>query len=213
MDKYEIVFDIIEHPEKYSEDQLKELLADDEIAETYSLLCKIHASVKSHATTVNVDDEWRRFSKRYRLRSKPNRHSGVGRVASIAVLFLSSFVALALGYAVKHSFVSKENDIMAHAKTQNVAAMNSEAVTADTINIDIPNRVEPILFEDDTLEVIMQTIGRHYGMEVNFRNNAAASLRLYYRFEPEHTIEETVESLNIFDGINILIDDNILFVD
>ncbi len=213
MDKYEIVFDIIEHPERYSDDQIKELFADKEIAETYNLVCKIHASVKSNSSAVNVDDEWQRFSKRYRLQSKPDRRPILGRVAAIAVVSLSSIVALALGLAVKNSFISKESNITAYAKTQDEAIMVPHTVSADSINEDIPNVAEPILFEDATLEDIMQIIGRHYGMEVRFRNDAAASLRLYYKFEPDHTIEETIESLNVFDGINIIIDDNMLFVD
>lgn len=214
MDKYEIVFDIIGHPEKYSADRLAELFADKEIADIYNLVCNTHAAVKSHSVSIDVDDEWSRFSRRNGLRGGSRRRPAIGRVASIALLFLSSLVALAVGFAVKTSFVNeKPGGTSPDEADDEIENLLSVTVTDDTTGVDARRTLQPVLFEDETLGNIMQAIGDHYGLKVNFRNEAAADLRLYYKFDPTHTVEEIVESLNTFDGINILIDDNILWVD
>lgn len=40
MDKYKLVLDIIEHPDKYSSEKLQTILSDPKTKELYNLLCK-----------------------------------------------------------------------------------------------------------------------------------------------------------------------------
>ena len=61
MDKYDLVLDIIEHPEKYTSDQLAEILSEPETREIYTLLCKTESAIKDYEKP-NVSTEWKRFS-------------------------------------------------------------------------------------------------------------------------------------------------------
>ncbi len=48
MDKHELVFDMIDHPEHYTSEQIAELLSDPEAREIYNLLCKTESTVAIH---------------------------------------------------------------------------------------------------------------------------------------------------------------------
>ena len=61
VNKYDLVLDIIEHPEKYKSDRLTEIMSDPETAEIYKLLCKTDSAVEAHKE-IDVDAEWKRFS-------------------------------------------------------------------------------------------------------------------------------------------------------
>lgn len=47
MDKYDLVFDIVTHPDKYSSERLEEIFSDPETREIYALLCKINYAAES----------------------------------------------------------------------------------------------------------------------------------------------------------------------
>lgn len=56
MDKYELVLDIIEHPDKYTSEQLQEIMSDPETRKIYILLCKIDSAIEVGAAAgIDVD--------------------------------------------------------------------------------------------------------------------------------------------------------------
>ena len=218
MDKYDLVFDIIEHPENYPDARLSEILADDETREIYNLVCKTRSTAAGAPlpTCDDVDAEWARFEERRRApRFKFLWLSG--RAASVAVLLLSSLVAVAIGVVVKVTvfdrdadaeFTTAESDVAVAAGS--VVAANDSVVepqTTDTAD------AEPVLFEDAALSEIIGAISKTYGVKAEFKSDAAASLRLYYRFDPSNTLDAVVGQLNTFGQINIRIVDKTLVIE
>ena len=57
---YALVLDIIEHPERYTEEKLNEIFSDSESREIYNLLCKTDSAIEAH-NVVDVDAEWADF--------------------------------------------------------------------------------------------------------------------------------------------------------
>ena len=55
--KYDVVLDIIEHPENYTPEQLTEILSDSETREIYNLLCKTDSAIEA-GREIDVDAEW-----------------------------------------------------------------------------------------------------------------------------------------------------------
>ena len=72
MDKYDIVLDLVEHPDKYLPERIAEILSDPEARKIYNLLCKAYSTLPSTEAEVDVDAEWQRFSQ---LHKKSNYHS------------------------------------------------------------------------------------------------------------------------------------------
>ena len=95
MDKYALVLDIVEHPDKYTTQQLSEILSDPETREIYNLLCKTESAVTFNNHKIDVDAEWERFAaKRAGHRRRFFMWAG-NRAASIAAIVGTSIAAMA----------------------------------------------------------------------------------------------------------------------
>lgn len=218
MNKYDLVLDIIGHPEKYSPEQLREILDDPETREIYNLLCMTDSAAKADGTPADVDAEWQRFSQANI--SKP-RHRFLtwfgSRAASIAAIIGISVAAVAAGIAVTVSVADHKAEEKTELHTVESAAMQSssdavaeaEALPSDTVVAEIA----PIMFEDEALEVIMNKVAAIYGVEISFNNADAAGLHLFYRLDPTLPVEQIISQLNTFEQINIRRDGDTLIID
>lgn len=214
MDKYDLVLDIIAHPEKYTPEELNELMADGETREIYNLLCNTDSAVAANRE-INVDAEWETFSDNNKIRRRRPFKWMESRVATIAVIVCSSIVAVAAGIAVTlsvtdHSPKQAAGSVMAD-EAQTVAISQDTVIKerGDTVAV-----IEmPVIFENESLETIMQSVGRTYGVEVKFNNKEVSALHLYYKLDPALPLDEVISQLNTFEQINISRNDNILTVD
>ena len=212
MDKYELVLDIVEHPEKYTSKQLAEIMSDSEIREIYSLLCKTDSAIEANKE-VDVDAEWENFSEKHAVRPRRAKFWFGSRAASIAVIVGSSIVAVAAGIVVSVAVIDHKQEPIAEkvADVASVIAVSTDTITAksDTVIVNLT----PIMFEDEPLEKIMQEVADTYGVEVKFDNKVVSSLHLYYKFDPSLPLNAVVEQLNTFEQINIKKNGNTLTID
>ena len=212
MDKYDLVLDIIEHPEKYTSGQLAEIMSDSETREIYNLLCKADAAIEANEE-VDVDAEWENFSEKHAVRPRRSKFWFGSRAASIAAIVGTSIVAVAAGIAVSVATVDNKPKPSAEniAVAQSVTTVFADTLTAhsDTALVNLT----PIMFENEPLEKIMEEVAVVYGVEIAFNNKEAALLHLYYKFDPSLPLTEVVEQLNTFEQIKIKQNGNILTID
>ena len=212
MDKYELVLDIVEHPEKYTSEQLAEIMSDPETREIYNLLCKTESAIEANEE-VDVDAEWENFSEKHTVRSRRTFFWFGSRAASIAAIIGTSIVAVVAGIAVTVAVIDHKPDPITESMptAPSTVAVSTDTVTAknDTVKVSLT----PIMFEDEPLEKIMKEVANSYGVEVKFYNKGAASLHLYYKFDPSLQLNEVVEQLNTFEQINIKKNGNTLTID
>lgn len=212
MDKYDLVLDIIEHPEKYSSEQLAEIMSEPETREIYNLLCKTESAIKD-SEEPDVNTEWEKFSNSRQVHSR-RVFSWLGsRAASIAAIVGTSIAAVAAGIAVTVAVIDYKPEPIAEntADTPPAIAESSDTITnkCDTVN----ESLTPVMFEDTPLEVIMKEVAKAYSVEVKFEDANVASLHLYYKFNPSLTLNEVIEQLNTFEQINIRRNGNTLTID
>lgn len=206
-----LVLDIVEHPEKYTSEQLAVIMSDPETREIYNLLCKTDSAIKANKE-INVDAEWEDFSKKYPVHSRRTFLWFGSRAASIAAIAGTSIVAVAAGIAVTVTVIGHKQEPVA----ENVVAPSVVAVSADTTttkNDTVMVGLTPVMFENEPLEKIMKEVAGAYGVDVRFDNREAALLHLYYKFDPSLPLTEIVEQLNTFEQINIKHNGNILTID
>ena len=84
MDKYELVLDIIEHPDKYTSQELEEIMTDSETRDLYNILCKVDSAIEANKE-IDVDAEWTAFSRKASFRRR-NFFMRNSRVASIIAI-------------------------------------------------------------------------------------------------------------------------------
>lgn len=212
MDKYDLVLDIIEHPENYTSEQLAELLGEPETREIYNLLCKTDSAIEA-SREIDVDAEWEGFAQKRGRRPHLSYLWGGSRAASIAAIVGSSVVAVAAGIAVTVAVVTHKPE--PGAKEATVVAMTIPTATEAIVTPADTARTtsEPMMFENEPLEAIMKEVAAAYGVEVKFNNREVASLHLYYKLDTSLPLNEVVEQLNTFEQINIKQDGNILNID
>lgn len=212
MDKYDLVLDIIEHPEKYSSEQLVDIMSEPETREIYNLLCKTDSAIKD-SEEPDVSSEWEKFSDSRLIRSRRGFSWFGSRVASIAAIVGTSLAAVAAGIAVTVSVIdhkSEQIDETVAVSSSDVADSTDTVTTkSETVNVSLA----PVMFEDEPLERIMREIAEVYGVEVLFNDMETASLHLYYKFDPSLTLNEVMEQLNTFEQINIRRNGNTLTID
>lgn len=212
MDKYDLVLDIIEHPEKYTSEQLAEIMSEPETREIYTLLCKTESAIKDYEKP-NVSTEWKRFSNSQLIRQRRLLSWFGSRAASITTIVGSSIAAVAAGIAVTVSVIDYKSEPIAEnmAVAPSVVAVSTDTITTrrDTVNV----HPASVMFENEPLEKIMKEVAKAYGVEVKFNDMDAASLHLYYKFDPLLTLNEVIEQLNTFEQINIRRNGNTLTID
>ena len=212
MDKYELVLDIVEHPEKYTSKQLAEIMSDPETREIYNLLCKTDSAIEANEE-VDVDGEWENFSKKHSIRPRRSKFWFGNRAASIAAIVGTSIVAVAAGIAVTVAVIDHKPEPVAENVVVAPSAVTVSTDTITTENDTVMVNLTPVVFENESLEKIMKEVAVVYGVEVKFSNTDAASLHLYYKFDPSLPLNEVVEQLNTFEQIDIKQNGNILTID
>lgn len=212
MDKYELVLDIAEHPEKYTPEQLAEILSDPETREIYTLLCKTDSALEA-CTEIDVAAEWNDFAHKHDIRRRRSFFWSGSRAASIAAIIGTSVVAVAAGLAVTVAVIDHKQQPITDDPTsiESFSAVSADSITAESDSVKIG--LTPVMFEDESLEKIMEEIAEAYAVEVRFNNKATASLHLYYRLDPSLPISEVVEQLNTFERINIKQNGKVLTID
>lgn len=212
MDKYELVLDIIEHPENYTSERLDEIMSDPETREIYNLVCKTESTNSVVNQETDVKSEWEFFAVKHGIKPRRSFCCSCNRAALIATIIVTSVVAVTAGIVITKSVTEQEQKQI----DGNVSAKNTidwESDTTITKNDTLRLNMTPVLFEDEPLDKIIKALVERYGVEVRFDNNEVASLHLYYKFEPSLTLNEIIEQLNTFEQINITRNGNLLIID
>ena len=209
MNKYDLVLDIIRHPENYTSEQLAEIMSDSETRETYTLLCKTD-TVYCANNEPNIKAEWERFSHNHNIRD-PKRLVWFGsHAASIIALIGASIVAVAAGIGVTVAVLEHKAETVTKHDTVATIELTETYISDSTRNDSSRIVLKPIIFENQSLEAIMNIISEKYDVKVNFNNSTAASLHLYYKLDPSMPLNKVIEQLNTFEQINIKQNGNIL---
>ena len=56
MDKFEKILDIIDHQEKYSDEEIREILQDEECRKLYQTMMEVDSALESPSPIINVDE-------------------------------------------------------------------------------------------------------------------------------------------------------------
>ena len=184
------LLDMQEHPERYSDEQLEQVMAeldkepDAEAAwqKTLSrpLPCRERSSLRCQL---------------YSLLSLQGR--GRERVRIAAIFVAAAFLGLMslAGYRVFSDW-NKAPQVPVQADTTTVVKQRFyyDVMDGDTI----------FHFENIRLDSILAVVSRHYNRQVVFHSKQPQQLRLYITCHTTQTLDEFVETLNMFDGFRLI---------
>ena len=224
MDKFEKILDIIDHQEKYSDEEIREILQDEECRKLYQTMMEVDSALENPSPIINVDEEWEKFSQEHQLQEEATQNAAQEAAshpitswrklaASIAGFVLISGIA----FAAIHTYIKRSQE-----PTQVTADTHPEAIKSDSVkqvagkdSLTHPKPEKPAIhktFENVAFEQMISEIASYYDLQVKFENNEDKTLRLYYEWDSHLSIENIVKELNQFENVNIELQQNELIV-
>ena len=224
MDKFEKILDMIDHRDKYSDEEIRRILQDEECRKLYQTMQEVDSALlegdlkakeagDKASAAVDVDAEWEKFDEAH-FAKKATAFSWRKMAASVAGLVLVSGIAL----AAIHTFIKKSQEPMLISSDKG----NVEAVVTDSArqvaaadSLQKSRLQKPAVqktFENVAFDKMMAEIATYYDMQVTFDNAEVKSLRLYYEWDRHSGIESIVKELNQFENVNIEVEGHTLVV-
>lgn len=224
MDKFEKILDIIDHQEKYSDEEIREILQDEECRKLYQTMMEVDSALENSSPIINVDEEWEKFSQEHHLQEAETQNAAQEAAshpitswrklaASIASFVLISGIA----FAAIHTYIKRSQE-----PTQVTADTHQEVIKSDSVKQVAVKDSLPQLkpekpaihktFENVAFEKMISEIASYYDLQVKFENNEDKTLRLYYEWDSHSSIENIVKELNQFENVNIELQQNELIV-
>jgi len=210
MEKTDLLFRMMDNPGQYTDEQWREILADSECASLYEMMCKTRRALDAeHAeeefTAETVDQEWERFAAAHVVRTvKPFDWRKI--VAAIVVLAVFGIAAAAIYSHFVHTPQTETIENTAPNINPQVTDRTEGAVDA------VSDKQQSHLFDDVPLEQIINDLAAHYNVQPQWHGDEVRTLRLYYKWEPDFTLDEVVEMLNNFEAFSVKLDGNQLVI-
>ena len=210
-EKIQMLLDMQEHPENYSEQELKTMLKDPEVRELMEATALLKQAMiweNSRKSTVNVDAEWQRFAGQHIADSKPRR--GWLKVAAVflGVLFVSGITFAAI-HIVRMVNSQKSQTVQTE---QPMTAKASTTIPADTVKTDtIAPKI--IRYDESTLHKILTDMSDYYRLRVEWKNDEAKSLRLFFQWDQRLKPTEAMEQLNMFERFHLKMNDSTIIAE
>lgn len=212
MKKIDLLFQMLDNPEHYSEAQWQEILADDECCELYSLMAKTKGATQpTFVTDEDIDAEWQRLVPSEHRQSTviPLWRKIAAAAAIMIALFGFTYAAVRTGFfGMTKSSQLTELDQGDNNTTTEPKVTESKEQPIDSIAI-----VQPHLYDDVPLEQILNELSTYYKVDVEYRSEDVRSLRLFYQWEPDYSLEKVIEMLSHFETFNIHQEGNKLIVE
>ncbi len=215
MDKTELLFMMMEHPEQYTDQQWQEILMDDECRELYAMMSKVKSTfdVDRHDQR-GLDDafvkkEWETFQAHHQALAKV---MPLWRKVAAAIVVAIAFCGITIA-AVHHFNAAKQDTPTTTVDNQQMIQNDNGHQTATAVNGDVAEAAqEPRLYDNVPLDEIISDMATRYGVQVEWQTEEARCLRLHYQWEPSYSLDKVVEMLNSFESFNITRDGDKLVI-
>lgn len=182
-DKLMQVLEAVEYPERYTDEQLQQLLSDEECADYYRLMCDA-ASAYAH-------------------KRRPARVLTLRRIAAIIVVVL---LLSGISYAAIRMLGDGERPVAEATVQEPVADVSGDGrqtVPTDSV----------WTFQNVELQDILTEVTAYYQLQTDYRHEQTRHIRFYVKWNKQEGVEPIMERLNMSEKVNITLDKNVLIVE
>ena len=226
--KWDMLLDLLEHPEKYSETQKDELLGDEEVNELYQLQVETRQSLdfaksKEKMKMPSIDAEWEKLKDETKQNAETQQTakqlplwSPMRKVAAVAAVLFVSGITFAAIHLVTRSHQPSDNsntELVASQKDsiQQVSAPQKSNIEEKTDSASLAQL--PLVYENAELQNILTPIAGHFHLQVTYQNESARHIRLFLQLEKNMSLDDIIELLNHFEKVNIRYEGQTLIVE
>ena len=222
--KWDLLLDFLEHPEKYSETQKDELLGDEEVNELYQQLVETRQSLdfaksKEGMKMPSIDAEWEKLKEEKQQKEEMSQNaetqqtaklfplwSPMRKVAAVVAVLVVSGITFAAIHLVTRSHQASDNsntELVSSRKDsiQQVSAPQKSNIEEKTDSASLAQF--PLVYENAELQNILTPIAGHFRLQVTYQNESARHIRLYLQLEKNMSLDDIIELMNHFEKVNI----------
>ena len=221
-DKANLLLDMQEHPENYTDEQLTSMLADDkELAEMLETAAKTkQAMTKAEVAneTLPMDELWEQFAAEHADEfdatesaadtDAPKAKRVQMPLPKVAAMIIGIIMTAGVTFAAIQIVRNASKPAPEPTQIEAPAPKPQEQQKVKTEPADSVVATKPVIFDNVELDKMLTTMAKHYGAEVEFDNDDARTFRLYFTCKPTETLEHEIERLNQFESINIELSDH-----
>lgn len=228
--KIQLLLDMQEHPEQFSEQALITMLDDPEVRELMEATAQLkQAMINDEYNANDVDAEWQRFSETHLTEKGESRrtteclvegtkaeHSwlkilcGVKRLSRAAATVIGILMISGIAFAAIHLWSLSPSPKGEISEYNNVSDTTRQS---SPLPLDGSGEVAPVRYEEATLEQILTDMSDYYRLTLNWKSEEAKMLRLFYIWNKQQSAEEVITSMNSFERISLELNDSILTAD
>ena len=222
--KWDLLLDLLEHPEKYSETQKDELLGDEEVNELYQQLIETRQSLdfgklKEEMKMPSIDAEWEKLKEEMKQKEEMSQNaetlqtaklfplwSPMRKVAAVAAVLVVSGITFAAIHLVTRSHQPSDKNntelVASHKNSiQQVSAPQKSNIEEKTDSASLAQL--PLVYENAELQNILTPIAGHFHLQVTYQNESARHIRLFLQLEKNMSLDDIIELMNHFEKVNI----------
>lgn len=193
MNKTDLLFQMMEQPQAYTEQQWQEMLSDEECRELYTLMAKTQSAfdAQKEIDEETIDAEWKRLT-------VPSGRKWL-RVAAmfIGVLLISGIAIAAIHIIQSRSEQPKESVV---DTTSQLSTHNPQFEETS------------VRFSNTTLDSLLSVVSRHYHHAVCFRNDTLRQLRFTIGWDCSQPLSTFLNDVNEFEGLQLIDERDTIFV-
>ena len=176
------------HPERYTDEQLDEILNETGIP------------------MPDIDTEWQHF----KAQQFPTPVGAGSVILKIAAAFIGLLMLSGIAYATIHiaSNIESKPKVAINDRKPDVKKVKK------TYGLEAaPTQKVPVIYNNVELQQIMQYIADGYCVKVEFKNEAARTIRFYLQWEADDTLQEIIDKINHFEKVHLTLTDETITVE
>ena len=222
--KWDMLLDLLEHPEKYSETQKDELLGDEEVNELYQQLIETRQSLdfgklKEEMKMPSIDAEWEKLKEEMKQKEEMSQNaetqqtaksfplwSPMRKVAAVAAVLVVSGITFAAIHLVtrSHQPSDKHNTELVASQKDSIQQVTAPQKSNIEEKADSASLAQlPLVYENAELQNILTPIAEHFHLQVTYQNESARHIRLFLQLEKNMSLDDIIELMNHFEKVNI----------
>jgi ferric-dicitrate binding protein FerR (iron transport regulator) len=194
-EKLQRLLEMQEHPERYTEEEIRQQMADEECRQLYEQMVRATDVIFSEKVTAKETTA-----------IAPQR-----RWIQVAAAFIGVLMLSGIAYAAIHIISNVGVNMKSQPQETQVLSQQPQRPTQsiEEITDSIP---QTRIFENVPLDEVASELALYYNKVVDIQNAQAHDLRLYYKWERKDELESIVSDLNHFDHVNLVLEDDKLIV-
>ena len=193
-EKLKRLLEMQEHTERYTDEEIRQLMADEECRQLYEQMVRATDALYSDKTTEKRKDSTIHYS-----------------LKKIAAMFIGVLMIAGVTFATVHIMRRSGGD-NSKSPIQEMR-MSATSQHKDTLEVDSAVVTSPVIFEDAELAAILGEISAFYQVQTVYQKEDIKHIRLYFTWDKQSSIDDVIDTFNKFERIHITRDDKKLIVE